>query len=110
MLLARTPEGLIKADIKKLLESCGFYVRAVVVGQIPGRRNPSKGLPDYICIKRGRVIWLEVKTETGPIRPEQAEFIREWTFKGGEAYIVRSVDETIKVLKGLGLADGLLNF
>lgn len=105
--MRKTPEGQIKEDIKKLLEASGFYVRSMCIGIIPGRKNPSKGIPDYICIKRGRVIFFEVKTEKGRIREEQETFILEWTQKGGEAYVVRSLEDVLKILKGLGLDEPL---
>ncbi len=103
--MRKTPEGQIKEDIKKFLEASGFYLRSIVIGQIPGRKNPSKGIPDYMCIKRGRVIFFEVKTKTGVVSEDQEKFILNWTSKGGEAYVVRSVEDVQKVLKGLGLDD-----
>lgn len=105
--MRKTPEGQIKEDIKKLLEASGFYVRAIVVGQVPGRKNPSKGIPDYVCIKRGRVIFFEVKAPKGKVSEEQETFIMNWTQKGGEAYVVRSADDVLKVMKSLGLDEPL---
>jgi Holliday junction resolvase len=94
-----TPEGKIKEDIREYLERSGFYVRSLVIGAIPGRRNPSAGMPDYIAIRSGRTIWFEVKTEDGRIRKEQVEFITQWTAKGGEAYIVRNVFDVERAVK-----------
>lgn len=103
----KTPEGRLKEDVKKLLEASGFYVRSIVIGQVPGMRNPSRGIPDLVCIKRSRTLWLELKSEKGKLRPEQEQFILEWTQKGGEAYVVRSLEDVMKILKGLGLDEPL---
>jgi hypothetical protein len=51
------------------------------------------GAPDLLGIlaPEGRLIGLEVKTETGRVRPEQAAFLAMLRSMGGIAAVVRSV-------------------
>ena len=51
--------------------------------------NTAAGIPDLICVKPPRVVWLEVKTESGRIRPEQVEWIEELRQSGQEVHIIR---------------------
>lgn len=96
--MAKTPEAQLKKDVYKFLRASGWYVRIIAVGVIPGRTNPSKGLPDCVCIKNGRVIFLELKSPKGKISEEQEEFIADWTFKGGEVYVVRSLEDAKRII------------
>lgn len=96
-----TPEGQIKKDITELLKKSGYYVRALMIGIIPGRKNHSKGMPDIVCIKNGRVIWFEVKAKKGKVSEEQETFIFEWVAHGGEVYTVRSVEEVHDIIRKL---------
>lgn len=98
-----TEEGRIKDDCKKLLESCGFYYRSLTIGVIPGRKNPSAGLPDAVILKGGVCAWIEFKTSKGKLRPEQETFIFEWTAHGGLVFVVRSLEDCQEVIRKLGL-------
>ncbi|CAN0470768.1 unnamed protein product, partial [Phaeothamnion confervicola] len=62
------------------------------------RRMPKhamKGVPDIILIKKGtgQFVGLEVKTQDGRLRPEQAEFGRATIAAGGAYHVVRSIDD-----------------
>jgi hypothetical protein len=60
-----------------------------------------KGFTDLLfCGFNGQVAFVEVKTSTGRIRPEQAKFIdlmQKYKFKAG---VARSVNDAIKIIKG----------
>ena len=60
------------------------------------------GIPDIICCYRGRFVAFEVKTATG--RPSKLQEIAISKIKAakGEAFIVRSVEETKEILDTLG--------
>lgn len=94
-----TPEASIKAQISHALRQLGWYGRPMIMGRIPGRTNPMKGIPDQLWIKDGRVVFIEVKAPGGVLSEEQKDFIREWTRYGGEVHVVYSLKDC---LRGLG--------
>lgn len=98
-----TEEGRLKEACKKLFEANGFYYRSVTVGYVPGRTNPSKGIPDAIICKRSGegsfVAWIEFKTPKGKLSEEQETFIFEWTAHGGNVFVVRSLDDALKIIQ-----------
>lgn len=55
------------------------------------------GLPDIIVIKDGFTIGLEVKTQKGRPSPNQIQCEKDWKEAGAEYYLVRSIDEVIKI-------------
>jgi hypothetical protein len=70
----------------------------------PGRWTPehsAKGVPDLICLRPPRVLWLEIKTETGRVTPQQEAWLEGLRQSGEEAYIVN-------VPRGFNWLDDLL--
>lgn len=99
----KTPEWQIKEDCKKIFEANGFYYRSLAIGVIPGRSNPSKGMPDAIVIRNGVAAWVEYKSAKGKLRPEQEAFIFEWTSHGGLVFVVRSIQDCLEVIAKIKL-------
>jgi len=95
----RKEEGELKDACKKLFEANGFYYRSLSIGVIPGRKNPSKGMSDAVVCKNGYVAWLEMKSLKGKLSEEQETFIFQWTAHGGNAFVIRSLDDALKVIK-----------
>jgi hypothetical protein len=66
------------------------------------RKHKSKfaipGVSDIIAIKNGRVLFLEVKTKAGRLLDSQIIFKRILQEKGGEYFIVRSVEDTMEII------------
>ena len=58
------------------------------------------GIPDIITCVDGRFIAFEVKTETGKTTALQDATIRKILAAGGQAYVVRSLDEVRAILNG----------
>ena len=57
-----------------------------------------KGFSDLFAVKDGKIVFLEVKTPTGKVRPEQVNFIQQTRKKYGcKAGIVRSVNDALKL-------------
>lgn len=52
------------------------------------RRNAA-GLPDLILMREGELLWAELKTERGRVRPEQMDWLRELAEAGEEVYVWR---------------------
>jgi len=61
-------------------------------------KSGKKGCPDIICCYKGKFIGLEVKNEKGKISEYQKQAERDISKAGGEYYIVRSVDDVIKII------------
>jgi hypothetical protein len=58
------------------------------------------GFPDLVLVKDGRLIFAELKRETGRLSPEQIEWLRELEACGTEAYVwkpsqLQEVKETL---------------
>lgn len=54
-------------------------------------RRSQAGFPDLVLV-RERVLWLEVKTDRGRIRPEQQIWLDALNAAGQEAWVVRPAD------------------
>lgn len=55
------------------------------------------GVPDINLISKGQYIGLEVKTKIGVQSQNQKEFQKNCEKAGGQYYIVRSVNDVIKL-------------
>lgn len=89
--LGRTP-GLVlwRNNVGKAMMPTGSGRMAVRFGLIPGA---SDLIGIVTCGKVGRFIALEVKTERGKLRPDQARFLALVQRMGGFACVVRSVED-----------------
>ncbi len=63
-------------------------------------RNPHKlkGVSDILGLLNGRLLAIEVKSETGVLRPEQRIFITRVNDEGGVAFVTRSLENCIENL------------
>lgn len=50
------------------------------------------GLPDLILVRDGRVLWLELKSETGRVSTHQSVWIGRLREAGQDVRVVRPVD------------------
>ena len=55
------------------------------------------GCPDALVGAHGRSWLVEVKRPKGTLTPAQVEFMASW--KGEKVYVVRDVDEMLKLLR-----------
>jgi hypothetical protein len=81
--------------VVKLKDQCA--VRNGVYRKPPPYMIP--GVADIYALKDGRSIWFEVKNERGKQSEHQKSFGRNIKIKGGEYYVVRSIDEVKEALK-----------
>lgn len=85
-----TPEGKVKADVKKYLKSIGCWFFMPVsngMGQV--------GIPDFICCFQGRFVAIETKAP-GKIKnttANQDRVIAEIKAAGGWAVVVDNVEQ-----------------
>lgn len=79
-----------------------FFVRINTMGVFDFKRkvymkspNTTLGVSDLVILRRGKMICLEVKSESGKQRPEQAQFEQDVKKNGGEYYLVRSIQDVL---------------
>lgn len=114
-----TPEADIQRAIVKLLRAvlpagavvhhaanevasggrAGHVRQAILVGM-----GVHPGFADLVVLSQGRVLFLEVKTRTGKLRPAQEEFRDAVTAQGFAWALVRSVDDALNALRQNGFA------
>lgn len=83
-------ETQYQREIVKLAKDEGHYVY-----HTHDSRRSEKGFPDLVIIPEDRpIIFLEVKTQTGIVKPEQQRVIDRLVKVGEIAYIVRPADLT----------------
>lgn len=86
-----SPEKVIQRAIIQALAIDRWFV-------FPINENPYRsyaGISDLIAIKKGRVVFIEVKTEakTSKQRPAQIEFERRIKEQGGEYLLARRTED-----------------
>jgi len=89
-----------ESDIQKAIVSALAWTGWVVI-HIPNQSTQGRqrwagllpGAPDLIAVRRGRVVFLEVKTERGRLRPSQAEAHTALARQGMEVRVVRGIDD-----------------
>lgn len=57
-------------------------------------RRSHKGFPDLVAVRRRdqRVVWVELKSEKGRVRPEQQEWLEDLRWARQEAFLWRPSD------------------
>jgi hypothetical protein len=102
-----TPEGKVLDKVKHELKAQGWY--PIRINQFNKRGySVHKGISDIIavggekcpCCGRGRTIFTEVKTPDNKQSDDQLAFEYEIKERGGEYYVVRSVEELNKIIGG----------
>lgn len=97
-------EADVQNSIRLSLSERGFRVFRANVGKVKmdnGRwfdTGLPKGFSDLFAVKDGRVYFLEVKNETGRVRPEQEHFLEQMRELGCPAGIVRSVEDALELV------------
>lgn len=100
-----TTESLIQSQIRVGLSKAGHTVFRVNVGKVKmqnGRwfeTGVPKGFPDLFGFRPdGRIFFIEVKNETGKLRPEQEKFIEQMRKRGALAGVARSVEDAMEIV------------
>ena len=95
-------ESVIQNKIRCELSKYGIVIR-MNTGNVQTQsgtyiRCGVKGMSDLLFIGQGYIAWIEVKTPTGAIRPEQIKFINRMRQLGHRAGIARSVEEALEIV------------
>jgi hypothetical protein len=90
-----TPEGKVKAAVKRLLKERGVWWYSPVqngMGVV--------GIPDFICCWGGRFLAIETKApgKRGNTTPNQDARIAEITVAGGIAVVIDDVEQLKEIL------------
>ena len=95
-------ESIIQKEIIDYLKKIGALVFRMNSGSTKYNvKLAPKGTPDLLtvlCYPHNKAIWLEVKTEKGDLRDSQISMITELHNRGQEVYVVRSVEDVVKIL------------
>lgn len=91
---ALTPEGRVKANIKKILKDAGAYYYMPVSGGM-GKH----GVPDFLVCYRGKFIGIEAKAGRGTTTALQDRELAEIVQAGGVSLIINEND--LDYLKGV---------
>lgn len=86
-------EQKIQTKIKQRLEAHGWFVTKL-------KATSTNGIPDLLCIKKGKIAFLEVKTEDGVISELQKYMIDKLNGHGCYSRVVRCVED-VDVLCGV---------
>ena len=94
--MARTPEGAVKAAVKRLLEQHNAYYFMPVSNGM-GRH----GIPDIIVCHYGHFIAIECKAKGGKPTALQEREMSSIRLRGGHALVVDDTPETLEALECL---------
>jgi Holliday junction resolvase len=93
-----TPEGKVLDKVKQELKERGWYV--IRINQFNKRGyTVHKGISDIIAVGNGRTLFLEIKTPENSQSDDQLAFEYEVKERGGEYYVVRSVEELTRIIE-----------
>jgi len=79
-------ESQLQTQIKNRLTKHGWLVVKIISSSM-------NGIPDLMCIRKGVVMFLEVKTEQGVVSPLQEYVMRVLNSNQVHSRVVRSVED-----------------
>ena len=83
-----TPETSLKKLVKQSMSIMGWYIFPVLQGL-----GAHRGISDFIAVKDGRVLFLEIKSPKGKMSDNQLEFERQIKEHGGNYFVIRKIEE-----------------
>lgn len=78
--------------------SVGIYDPTRKAYRRPGTHT-LKGVSDILGIWMGKPLAIEVKSKIGRVSPDQKAFLENFVKQGGIAFVARSLEDVIKMLK-----------
>jgi Holliday junction resolvase len=86
-----TPEGKIQKSIRLKLQRDGWLVIKLMMCSL-------SGVPDLMCIKAGRIVFIEVKRPDGGKLSEIQKFrIQQMQDMGCEVYVMDSLNQLYEI-------------
>jgi len=77
-----TPEGKVKAEVKKILKQYDVWYFMPVAGRSVG------GVPDFICCVQGQFLAIETKAGSGQLTPLQKATLISIDRAGGSTLVI----------------------
>lgn len=101
--MAKTPEGLVKDMIKKILDARSIYYKMVV----PHPMGANAGISDFQVHYQGYFIAIEAKPRTGKKKPtkKQTEYMDAVDQSGSISFVVRNEQDMDRVVQFLDWAE-----
>lgn len=96
--MRKTPENLVKQEIKDWLTVTGWFHFPITQGL-----GAYKGVCDRIAIRNGIVLFIECKAEKGVLTRHQREFRDRVQEAGGFYVVARSYHDIEEYLKCMGV-------
>lgn len=91
MTIARLPDVMSEAQFQqRIIDYC--QLRGLLVFHDNDSRRNRAGFPDLVVAGAHGVIFAELKTETGKLRPEQETWLLKLRAAGSTAYLWRPSD------------------
>jgi len=81
------PESEFLQQVKDLAKLCGWLVYHTL-----DSRGSDAGFPDLVLVRRGRVVFAELKSETGKATPMQQRWLIELGNAGAAVHLWRPSD------------------
>ncbi len=88
------------ALVIELAKRFGYKVEHVFEAYQYARRT-SKGFPDLVLVKEGRLIFAELKGVKGQVSPEQYDWLEALGRTGAEVYLWREDTDTLEEIAGI---------
>jgi hypothetical protein len=87
-------EARFQRDVEHLLLLFGWrHYHAPANKPVNGRvQNIKAGFPDLVAVRAGRLIFAELKTQTGKLGKDQPEWLEDLEKTGAEVYLWRPED------------------
>jgi hypothetical protein len=79
-------ESQLQTQIKNRLTKHGWLVVKIITSSM-------NGIPDLMCIRKGVVMFLEIKTDVGVVAPLQEYVMRVLSSNQVHSRVVRSVED-----------------
>jgi VRR-NUC domain len=101
-LLARDPKLLRETDLSGLVVDVAKLGHWRRYHTFDSRRS-THGFPDWVLVRDGRLVFAELKSQDGPVRPDQREWLDALSdVPGVEVFLWRpsDYDEIVTVLTG----------
>ena len=85
-------ENKVRTEVRGALKKMGWFI--FHIHQKGFRCYP--GISDYIAIRRGRHVFVEIKDDKGEQTKAQKDFERDVKEHGGEYIVARGIDDLMK--------------
>lgn len=92
--IPKQSETSILTQIRSFLRLNSWYIIRIQQGL-----GCHKGISDLIAIKKGRVVFIEIKTSKGKLSIHQQRFRLDIEYYGGEYVIMRNFEDAEEFIK-----------